>query len=279
MTFGLVNLDFSSFYTDVGSVIEIGADDADAKRGGSFRSRPSSRPRASKPRASKPKPRAAKPAPSATKPKAKKTDAATKAAKRQQSQRKAIGTTSKPTIKSSSGKPIKVAGTPAAKSVRKMSPDKYASRGSRRDARYSNIQPAQRTVIVNQYGGGFFGDPFSGLFMYSLLSSSLHHQAMFHHHHWNSYSAQRQQALVAENAQLKAEMASMAGTPRDPNYAPEGTDADLMYTDEFVDAAYNPVEKESNGLLTFFLVVLGLGGLVACYLIFLRRTPTPTVGT
>jgi hypothetical protein len=275
MTFGLVNLDFSSLTSDTGSVVDvldIGASDAEARpRGRSGRS--FSRPKASRPRHSRPAPKPAKPRPEAAKPKPKKGDAATKAAKRQQSQRKAVGSTARPAIKSSSGKPIKVAGTPAAKSVRSMDSTKYASRNARRESRYRGIPRGERTVIINRYGGSFYGDPYSGLFMYSLLSMSLHNQAMFHHHHWNSYSDQRRHELQAENAQLKAEMASLQNTPRNPNYAPEGTDPDLMYSDEFVDAAYNPAPvKESSGGLAWLLAGIVVAGLVASYFVFVRRT-------
>lgn len=121
--------------------------------------------------------------------------------------------------------------------------------------------PAQRTVIVNRYGGGFYGDPYSGLFMYSLIGTP--HYSTFHYNHWNSYSVARQNALLAENANLRAEMAAMTG-PRNANYAPPGTDADLMHSPEFVEAAFNPapvpVEKSGFGFFGWFLILTLTGG-------------------
>lgn len=299
MVFGLVNVDLSNLFVSPMETVSIGPDAAEARRGGrggGFRSSPSrsyrapSRPRRAArrarprrpapkpvaPKATPPKAAPAKPGTTTAKPAPTRTDSATSAARRTQSQVKRAGAKPKATIASTSGKPIKVAGTPAAKSVRSMSADRYNTRSSRRDSQFSSIPATQRTVYVERYGGGFFGDPFSGLFMGYLLGQSLSHQAMFHHHHWNSYSAQRQQALLAENAALKAEMARMAATPRDPNFVPNGVDPDLIYSDEFVNAAYNPapapVQKKSVFWPVFgsilLLSALGFG----TYFVFFRRT-------
>jgi len=300
MVFSLVNVDFSNMIENPAEMVSIGPDAAEARsRGGSSRS--FSRPSRPKPRVSRPAPpraapakpkpappraapaKPAKPGTAVAKPAPSTRDGATRAAARTQSRVKRAGATPKATIASSSGKPIKVAGTPASKSVRGMSADRYNSRTSRRSSAYNSREgmrtPAQRTVIVNRYGGGFYGDPYGGLFMYSLLSMSMHHQSMFHYNHWGSYSAQRQASLMAENAQLRAQMAThQAGGPPNSNYAPEGTDADLMYSDEFVNAAYNapapaPVEKGFPIFWTLFGV--SVAGFATWFFLF-RRTEVET---
>jgi hypothetical protein len=132
----------------------------------------------------------------------------------------------------------------------------------------------QRTVIVNRYGGSYYGDPYSGLFMYALIGTP--HYSSFHYNHWNSYSLQRQNALLAENASLRADMAAMNGTPRNANYVPPGTDADLIHSPEFVEAAFNPapvpVEKSGFGFFTWFLIVSLFGGVAfGAYFFFFRE--------
>ena len=306
MVFGFVSVDVGSLFTNPTSVIEIGPDEANARSRSSSRSyRAPSRPRPSRPapRPVTPKP-SPKPAPRATAPpkaapstsstahappKAKAvtpgsttartvtpskpaTGGAAAANKRQASSFKASATP-KPSIRTASGKTVKVAGTPAASSVRGMSSDRYASRSARQSERYSSYTPERRTVIVNQYGGSHFGDPYSGLFMYSLIGTP--HYSAFHYNHWNSYSHARQQSLLAENANLRAEMAAMSG-PRNPNYAPPGTDSDLMYSDEFVNAAYNPTpvapEKSGLGFFAWFLILTLTGGtFFGVYYIFFRE--------
>ncbi len=295
MTFGLINVDLGQLFTNPSEVISLSPDTAEARRGGgggrSSRRAPSRRaaPSARKATPSRPKPasataRPSKPKPSTAagvgagvKPKATtaRRDAATKSASRQQSQVKA--TTAKSTLRTSNGKTMKVAGTPAAKSVRGMSSSRYNSRSTRRDSAFNSRRgmetPAQRTTIINNYGGSRFGDPYSGLFMFSLMGMSIHNQGLYHYNHWDRYSAMRQQQLMSENAQLRAEMSAMTG-PRNANYAPEGTDPDLMYSNEFVNAAYNPapVAPEKKGFPVFWTVVglsvVGFGS----YFAFFRRT-------
>ncbi len=300
MVFGFVSVDIGSLFTDPTSVIEIGVQDAEARSRSRSRARAPARarkaPKAAKARkapkasASKPAPQVAAPSKTTKPPKAKavatgtatartvtpskaQTGSAAAASKRQASKYKASAA-AKPTIRTSSGRSVKVAGTPAASSVRGMSSDRYASRSARQSERYRGYTPERRTVIVNQYGGGFYGDPYNGLFMHSLIGSR--HYSSFHYNHWNSYSLQRQNSLLAENASLRAEMAAMSGTARDPNYVPPGTDSDLMYSDEFVNAAYNPtpvpVEKTGLGFFGWFMILTLTGSTAfGVYYFFFRE--------
>jgi hypothetical protein len=197
------------------------------------------------------------------------------ASKRQASQFKA-SKAAKPGFKTASGKTVKVAGTPGSKRIRNMSSKDYSTLGARRNTAFNNREgmrtPAQRTTIINNYGGSHYGDPYSGLFMYSLTPM---YASTFHYNHWGSYSLMRQQSLMRENAQLQTQMAAMSG-PRNPNYAPPGTDAALMHSPEFVEAAYNPtpvapVKKGMSGFARFLTLVTLCGAGYGCWYVFIRR--------
>lgn len=282
----------------LGIMLSFSVTQADARSSGggrsSFGSRSSSRPAArpspapsyrspatpARPAAPAVRPQVApKAAPStgtAAAPKATPRDPATVAATRFQSGAALRASTApRPSLTTASGRSVRVGGTPAASSVRtSMNPTTFSTRSQRQSTYYSSVPAAQRPVIINQYGGSAFGDPFNGLFMYMLLSQSLSNQASFHHNHWDEYSAERQQKLVAENAALKVELEKMKGQPRDPNYAPKDVDKDLIYSDEFVEAAYNPVEEDEGvGFGTVLLVALGLGTIgLGTWFLFFRRS-------
>jgi hypothetical protein len=98
---------------------------------------------------------------------------------------------------------------------------------------------------------------------------------MFHHNHWNSYSEERRAQLLAENASLKTELDRLKSTPVDPNYVPDGVDADLIYSDSFVKAAYGKEKtvEESSPWLTIFLLSLTAASFgTGVYFLFVRRT-------
>jgi hypothetical protein len=243
----------------------------------SFSSSRSSAPRAA------PAPRATPPAPRATtapasnvtvSPSARTNDAATAAMRRSQSAAtyRAATPSPKPSFTTATGKRVNVGGTQAASTVRNtLSPLRYENRAERQRMAYPTIPDSSRPVIINQYGGGAMGDPFSGLFMYALLSQSLSNQAAFHHNHWGEYSEERRAKLLAENAELKAELDKLKDQPRDTKFVPAGTDPDLIYSDEFVEAAYNPeppkramerAPSEDEAGVGMVLVWAGLLGLV-----------------
>jgi hypothetical protein len=54
--------------------------------------------------------------------------------------------------------------------------------------------------------------------------------------------AKRYQDLLARDRQMEAKIKELEskGVQRDPTYTPPGTDPDLMYTDEYAEAVYNP---------------------------------------
>lgn len=77
-------------------------------------------------------------------------------------------------------------------------------------------------------------------------------------------------AVAAEVARLKAANTSVNEDYVDPEFA---EDPSVMYSDEYVEAAYNPTVVEGSYAWTIFiwLVVIGVIGLLAFLLIFRTR--------
>ncbi len=98
------------------------------------------------------------------------------------------------------------------------------------------FQPyVSRPVVVYQ-------DPYSSLFWYWLLDQSIETQARWVYHHQRVMDQARYQALVAQKPLVAAQVQQLEtqNVPRDPAYSPPGLPPDLMYTDSYVNAAYNP---------------------------------------
>lgn len=124
-----------------------------------------------------------------------------------------------------------------------MTSDKYANRTTRVEHHYHNTYGDRYDYYRSQppiyVGGGY-----SPLFWYCMMDWSLDRRAMWMYHNQNTMDRALYQQQLAENAQLKAEIAKLeaAGTAVDPGYVDKEfkDNPDLMYTDEYVTAAYNP---------------------------------------
>lgn len=140
---------------------------------------------------------------------------------------------------------------PKAKTVNK---DRYAKHGAYASARKAN--PATYHTRRNAYYAGYttptyvYGmSPSYGLwdtiFLYSMLSSinNNNHAGQFAHNYSNDadYQNWRREAdvLARDNAELRAQLASLdsqssqfAGNAVDPNYMPDGVDADIAMSQE-----------------------------------------------
>jgi hypothetical protein len=87
----------------------------------------------------------------------------------------------------------------------------------------------------------------------------------------------RYHALLNHNAQLEARVHQLEaqGVQRDPAYAPQGLDPDLMYTDQYVNAVYNPHRGSFSlwGAIRFLLIALLILAVLAflTWLIFFKR--------
>ena len=146
------------------------------------------------------------------------------------------------------------------------------------------------------YGGyygrpSFFHDSFSPFLMGWMFSSALssHDRAMWAYNHQNEMDQARYQEMLRRDAQLQAEIDQLkaAKTPIDPSFVPAAMkdNPDLMYSKEFVDAAYNPVEvagaSSGHGWLYSLFVstlVVGALGYVGYLLFFKEFGPPATAG-
>jgi hypothetical protein len=110
--------------------------------------------------------------------------------------------------------------------------------------RWVNRQRRQQEAFAPYAGRPvvMYNDPFSSLFWWWLLSQNLHTQAQWAYHHRSDMDDARFRQLVRDNAQLETRIKELEASKlrRDPAWAPEGLDPDLMYSDGYIDAAYNP---------------------------------------
>lgn len=112
--------------------------------------------------------------------------------------------------------------------------------------RWQNREFRQR-----EYFGGYYThsppvivyhDPYSSFFWWWLLDRSLNDRAYWAYHHRDAIDDARYRDLLAHDANLQARIQQLEAQrlPRDPAYRPSNIDPDLMYSDSYVDAVYNP---------------------------------------
>jgi hypothetical protein len=110
--------------------------------------------------------------------------------------------------------------------------------------RWSNRDLRERQYYRDYYNRPLvvYHDPYSSPFWWWLLDQNLDTRAWWVYHHQQVMDAARYQALLARDAQLEAQLRQLEaqGVVRDPTYTPPGLPPDLMYTDAYVGAAYNP---------------------------------------
>jgi len=87
-----------------------------------------------------------------------------------------------------------------------------------------------------------YHDPYNSWFWWWLLDRSLEDRAHWAYHHRRDMDEQRYRDLLARDAQLEARVRQLEaeGRPVDPSYVPPGVERDLIYTDDYVNAVYNP---------------------------------------
>lgn len=150
-------------------------------------------------------------------------------------------TTPAATFRNEAGKEVKVdAGARATTSVREyVTPERWTSYPQRADVFY---QPYISSAVVPVH----YVDPFHSYLNFWLLSRSLDEMALFTYHHRAAMDSARVESLYAKNADLRARVKALEDkkVPIDETYAPEGVDRDLLYSQGFVDAAFNPQPKE-----------------------------------
>jgi len=123
-----------------------------------------------------------------------------------------------------------------------------------------------------------YRDPYSSFFWWWLLDRTLDDRAWWAYHHRYDMDPARYDALLATDAQLQARVAQLEAqqVARNPNYAPPGLDRDLMYSDQYINRAYNNRPTRS-GEIAFWIfgVPLALGFCAFfIWLIWFKRWPT-----
>lgn len=162
---------------------------------------------------------------------------------------------------------------------RELDQERWAKRQSRQRDFYRGY--TSRPVVVYQ-------DPYSSMFWWWLLDQSLDQRAMWAYHHQNRMDQVRYRDLLTKDAQLERRVKELEGqgVARDPNYKVPGMDPDLMYSDQYVDAVYNPQPTATETLplrntgrsafgsavRTLAIILAILAGLIfVAWLVFFKR--------
>ena len=133
--------------------------------------------------------------------------------------------------------------------ARNIDPRDEQIRQLRRDLdyeRWSNRSWRMRSFYGNYYWNRpivYYNDPYNSFFWWWLLDQSLESQALWAYHHRYAMDQARYNAMLAQNAALASRVSQLEAQnmARDPSYVPPNfQQRDLMYTDNYVKAAYNP---------------------------------------
>jgi hypothetical protein len=95
----------------------------------------------------------------------------------------------------------------------------------------------------------YYPDGYHPYLSYWLLRQPLNILALWVFHHQATIHRDRLNYLYAQQPTLQAEVQGLgaSGLKPDPTYAPPNLDPDLMYSDEYVEAAYNPQPASPAG--------------------------------
>ena len=127
-----------------------------------------------------------------------------------------------------------------------------------------------------------YSDPYGGSFWWWLLAQNLDARAYWAYNHYDYMDRLRYRDLLEHDAALAARVRQLEAQhlPRDPAYTPPGLDPDLMYSDEYVQAAVNPTELPAAATtqpahhfwrgVFHVLLVVGIIGLLV-WLVFIKR--------
>ena len=154
--------------------------------------------------------------------------------------------------------------------------DRWATRDWRARRVFGDY--SSRPVVV-------YHDPYSNWFWWWLLSRDLDTRANWAYHHRSTMDESRYRDLQAHDAQLEARLKQLEaqGVPRDPEYHPSDIDRDLMYSDQYIQAVYNPVPVRRAPTAAPGWVLLKIALIIALlvflvWLVFIKRwggTPGP----
>ena len=151
------------------------------------------------------------------------------------------GSAPKPSYRTPGGveKPIEPKAPEVEHARRSINPDLWGTRSTRTRVVYGPYY-GRPTVVYN--------DPYNSYFWYWLLSQSLDSQASWAYHHRYVMDRARYNDLMNRNAVLAARVNQLeeSKVARDSSFTPSGIDPDLMYTDAYLDAAFNPQAVDTN---------------------------------
>lgn len=119
---------------------------------------------------------------------------------------------------------------------RDLDRERWVSRDQRREVWVNRYTVTRPPVVVT------YRDPYSDWFWWWLLTRDLDTRSRWAYHHQATIDQARYRDMLARDAQLEARVRELERqkVARDPAFVPADVDADLMYRDEYVDAAFNP---------------------------------------
>lgn len=118
--------------------------------------------------------------------------------------------------------------------------------------RWVNRELRLRTYYAPYYSYPvvYYHDPYSSFFWWWLLAQSLDTRAYWAYHHRDVMDETRYRDLLRRDAQLEARVRELEAqkVPRNPAAVPKALekDPDAMYTDEYVDAVFNPQPSDAG---------------------------------
>ncbi len=177
------------------------------------------------------------PSTAGTKPKSTYDPKAAEAARKQESKQKfEKGTAPAPAYTDAKGKTHTI--DPKDRKISQLRSQLNHEKWQNRDLRERNFYQSyySRPIVV-------YHDPYNSFFWYWMLDRSIEQQAMWAYNHRASMDAARYNDLLSKNAELAGRVRALESqnVPRNPAYQPAGMqEADLMYTKDYVNAAYNP---------------------------------------
>lgn len=131
----------------------------------------------------------------------------------------------------------------------------------------------------------YYSDPFGPFFYSWLLMQSLDQRAYWTYHHRQQMDDARYREMVTKDVQLETRIRALEQqkVARDPNYVPTAMkdNPDLMYSDQYVNAAYNPqvipppAPPNHTGHYVMWFALILMGFVVVGFMIwfvFVRET-------
>jgi hypothetical protein len=152
-------------------------------------------------------------------------------------------------------------------------------RGELNNERWQNRQWRQQQFFGPYYSYPVvvYHDPYSYFFWWWLLDRSLDERAYWAYHHRQSIDDARYRELLARDANLEARIHQLEAQnlPRDPTYRPSNIEPDLMYSNSYVEAVYNPQPTATarghavRAMIMVFMVLVLIS--LTIWLVFYKR--------